>query len=66
MGEDGKKLSKQSLAWPVDGKDPLPTLINAARFLGQIPKDEPPSNLDEFWQWAISSWNRENIPVQKY
>jgi glutamyl-Q tRNA(Asp) synthetase len=66
MGEDGKKLSKQSMAWPVDETHPLQTLLKAAEFLGQIPNEEIPSNLDEFWQWAVSSWDREKVPIQKY
>jgi glutamyl-Q tRNA(Asp) synthetase len=64
MGEDGKKLSKQSMAWPVDVKNPLQTLLKAAEFLGQVPKEGAPANLDEFWQWAISSWIRDRVPVQ--
>jgi len=51
MNEDGKKLSKQSLSWPVDSHDPLRSLLQAARFLGQIPSTDAPSNLDEFWEW---------------
>ncbi len=66
MGEDGKKLSKQSLAWPVDTNDHLQTLLKAAQFLGQIPTKENPANLDEFWQWAISEWDGKKVPVQKY
>jgi len=66
MGKDGKKLSKQSSSWPVDRDNPLQTLLRAARFLGQIPNGEIPANLTEFWEWAISNWNRETIPVQKY
>jgi glutamyl-Q tRNA(Asp) synthetase len=66
MGDDGKKLSKQSMAWPVDETHPLQTLLKAAEFLGQIPNEEIPSNLDEFWQWAVSSWDREKVPIQKY
>lgn len=66
MGEDGKKMSKQSMSWPVDIDNPLQTLLRAARFLGQIPNDEPPANLVEFWEWAISNWNRETIPDKRY
>lgn len=66
MGDDGKKLSKQSLAWPVDNNDPLQSLLKAAEFLGQIPEKERPANLDEFWEWAISNWDTDRVPVQKY
>ncbi len=64
LGEDGKKLSKQSLAWPVDTSDPLHTLLKAAEFLGQIPERDRPSNLDEFWEWAVASWDMRMVPVQ--
>lgn len=64
LGEDGTKLSKRSMAWPVDESNPVKTLLNAAEFLGQVPSEEIPSNQDEFWEWAISSWDRERIPVQ--
>ena len=66
MDENGKKLSKLSLAWPVDTDNPLQGLLRAARFLGQTPVEEIPSNLAEFWEWAIPSWNTATIPVQKF
>jgi glutamyl-Q tRNA(Asp) synthetase len=66
MDENGKKLSKQNMALPVDTKNPLQTLLQAARFLGQTPAAEIPSNLAEFWEWAISSWDTATIPVQKF
>ncbi len=66
MDESGKKLSKQSRAWPVDTADPLHSLLRAAGFLGQIPAEERPANLAEFWEWAVSSWDTARVPVQKY
>lgn len=66
LGEDGKKLSKQDLAWPVDTTDPLRTLLRAAEFLGQIPERDGPANLEEFWEWAISDWAIERVPIQRY
>jgi glutamyl-Q tRNA(Asp) synthetase len=65
LGEDGTKLSKQSMAWPVGVDNPLDTLLKAAGFLGQVPSEETPSNMDEFWEWAISSWDRNRVPIQK-
>jgi glutamyl-Q tRNA(Asp) synthetase len=35
LGDDGRKLSKQDLARPVDAQDPLPALRAALAFLGQ-------------------------------
>ncbi len=66
MGSDGKKLSKQSMAWPVDRNHPLQTMLKAAAFLGQTPEGDGPANIDEFWEWAISNWDRDKVPVQNY
>ena len=63
MGEDGKKLSKQSMAWPVDESNPIETLLKAAGFLGQVPVQEAPGNIPEFWQWAVSNWNLKSVPI---
>jgi len=55
----GRKLSKQDHAHPVDKRAPLEALIAALEFLKQpVPSDQP-SNLDEFWYWAIDHWNIE-------
>lgn len=64
MDESGRKLSKQSMAWPVDTTDPLRTLLKAAEFLGQVAEKDGPADIGEFWVWAISSWNRKKIPIQ--
>lgn len=66
LGEDGRKLSKQSMAWPLEVEDPLDTLLRAAQFLGLTPEGETPSNPNEFWQWAISTWSLNSVPVQEY
>lgn len=58
----GEKLSKQTLAHPVDAKNPLPQLIAALDFLGQDPPLELiESDLDSFWQWAINNWSVTRI-----
>lgn len=57
----GDKLSKQTLAQPIDPRAPLPTLIAAWAFLGQ----RPPGRLDsvqEFWSMASSNWMASQIP----
>lgn len=58
--ESGAKLSKQTLAAPINNHQPLPTLKQALRFLGH----DPPAlaNLDELWQWAIEHWRIHQIP----
>jgi glutamyl-Q tRNA(Asp) synthetase len=66
MDENGKKLSKQSQAWPIDTTDPLQTLLKAAGFLGQAPEKDRPSNLAEFWEWAICNWKMATIPLQRF
>lgn len=47
----GEKLSKQTLAPAVNDAHPLPTLLAAARFLGETP-DSAIATLAEFWLWA--------------
>ncbi|MBE0613987.1 MAG: tRNA glutamyl-Q(34) synthetase GluQRS [Burkholderiales bacterium] len=59
----GEKLSKQTLAPPVDERNPVPALAQVLVFLGLSPpqalwQSTPP----EFWNWAISNWTLERIP----
>lgn len=57
----GDKLSKQTLAQPIDRRAPLPALIAAWDFLGQ----PPPGRLDsvqEFWSMALAGWSASRIP----
>lgn len=63
VNEHGEKLSKQTLAPPVDAARPLPFLIEALRFLGQQPAPELASaGIEEFWQWAIANWRIGRVP----
>lgn len=59
LGDDGAKLSKQTLAAPLDPRRPLPALCRAAAFLGLT----PPAELDlrDFWAWATPAW-RDRAP----
>ncbi len=63
---DGRKLSKQNLSPEVaigDTASMLQILLDGLKFLGQNPPQASEfSNLDSFWQWAISNWNSSNIP----
>ena len=60
---DGKKLSKQTLATPVDLSKAVPQLVAASRFLGQTPPVELlKSDLSVFWQWALDNWQLTRIP----
>lgn len=55
----GQKLSKQTLAAPVDPRNPWPALCAAALFLGM-----PRCRLAEadFWDWAHAHWRLANVP----
>ena len=60
----GEKLSKQTLAAPLDDADPLPALRRAARFLGMA-MDDRVGRVGEFWLLARANWRRENlVPVR--
>ena len=59
----GEKLSKQTLALPVDAAQPLPALMAALSFLGQ----PPPLGLEratvrELWAWAMGNWRLDRVP----
>ena len=63
VNELGEKLSKQTLALPVDAAQPLPTLMAALSFLGQ----QPPCGFEratvkELWAWAIENWRLDRVP----
>jgi glutamyl-Q tRNA(Asp) synthetase len=58
----GEKLSKQTLAPPVDARDPVPVLAQVLAFLGQSPPAQlRRATLAEFWDWAVSNWKTERI-----
>ncbi|PKO46217.1 MAG: tRNA glutamyl-Q(34) synthetase GluQRS [Betaproteobacteria bacterium HGW-Betaproteobacteria-22] len=59
----GQKLSKQTLAEPIDTNDASVTLWKALHFLGQQPPDEIKNViLAEVWHWALTHWNLAYIP----
>src|SRR5262245_45552363 len=63
VNERGEKLSKQTLAAPVDAARPLPALLGALAFLGQQPPRELAwTTVREFWAWAERSWKLERVP----
>lgn len=57
----GKKLSKQTLAAPVDPAQPLSALRAAWRFLGQVP-EQTTANVREFWTFALNHWQLNRVP----
>jgi glutamyl-Q tRNA(Asp) synthetase len=59
----GRKLSKQTHAQPVQCAAPATVLISALRFLGQTPPAALESaTLAEVWSWAIAQWRLELVP----
>jgi glutamyl-Q tRNA(Asp) synthetase len=59
----GEKLSKQTLAAPLDDAKPVPALWRALDFLGQRPPSELcAASLAEMWDWAIMHWSLGQVP----
>lgn len=61
LDANGDKLSKHSLARPIDDSDPLDILQRAWQLLGQeaLAKAASPS---EFWTQAIPAWQMRRVP----
>jgi glutamyl-Q tRNA(Asp) synthetase len=62
----GEKLSKQTLAPPIDGSRPGAALVAALRFLGQSPPDalgRAPAR--RVLEWATAHWDRARIPAAR-
>lgn len=60
----GEKLSKQTLAEPIDIRNAQQQLMKALQFLGQQPPENlQNAHLQEIWQWAISHWQIQLIPA---
>jgi glutamyl-Q tRNA(Asp) synthetase len=62
INAQGEKLSKQTLATPVDVKKPSVALLHALAFLRQ----EPPAELGEYdvdsvLRWAIAHWDKDKL-----
>jgi glutamyl-Q tRNA(Asp) synthetase len=62
----GEKLSKQTLAAPVNAHHPVPVLVEVMGFLGQAPPAQlRRATLDEFWRWALAHWDAQRIPRRR-
>lgn len=63
----GQKLSKQTLARPVDLSQPAAVLTQALAFLGHPPPDElvraTPARI---WQWIRTMWSRDRLPRARH
>jgi glutamyl-Q tRNA(Asp) synthetase len=62
LGPDGRKLSKQDSAHPVDRAKPLPVLLEAWDFLGQRWLSGRPGTVGEFWEEAPRCWDLARVP----
>jgi glutamyl-Q tRNA(Asp) synthetase len=63
LDASGAKLSKQTLAAPVDAAHAVPALFAALRFLGQNPPDElRRATSTDFWSWARTHWRLARVP----
>ncbi len=59
----GEKLSKQTLAEPLNDDDPVPALWQALSFLGQQPPIALRSGTrDALWEWALQHWSLGRVP----
>ncbi|MBN8474007.1 tRNA glutamyl-Q(34) synthetase GluQRS [Sulfuritalea sp.] len=59
----GEKLSKQTLAPPLDARHPAQALVAALRFLGQAPPaDLALAGVDDVWRWALANWRLDRVP----
>lgn len=58
----GEKLSKQTLAAPIDTGNPVPMLNAALVFLGQNSIDCAPQDTTAFWKRAIAGWRMARVP----
>jgi glutamyl-Q tRNA(Asp) synthetase len=65
VNKQGEKLSKQTLAIPINMESAGPLIFDALNALGQRPPAEMKNaTVQELWRWAINHWNIEKIPVQ--
>lgn len=62
INEHGEKLSKQTLAKPLDMQEPARNVMNALRFLGHHPPETLCGDIDSLWHWARTSWRLDAVP----
>ena len=60
----GEKLSKQTLASPVNPGRAAATLADVLRFLNHSAPDEVCADgVSALWGWALENWRRDRLPV---
>ena len=63
LNASGEKLSKQTLAQPVDAANAPAALSAVLAFLGHAPPRElRGADLDAQWKWARAAWQRSRLP----
>lgn len=62
VNAQGEKLSKQTLAAPIEVDQRAPTLWQALRFLGQSPPAELQPSHEALWRWALQHWRLSSVP----
>lgn len=66
VNRNGEKLSKQTLAPPLEGRTAPAELLRALRFLGQnAPADLVAASIPEIWTWARKNWRGDRIPRRR-
>ena len=66
LGTDGRKLSKQTRAAPVDAMTPGPALWKALQFLGQrLAYGLERAGTAEIWRSAVTCWRLESIGARE-
>jgi glutamyl-Q tRNA(Asp) synthetase len=62
VNNQNEKLSKQTLAKPIDRQNISLTLLRALNFLRQqIPADVASCKAEELLKWAVTNWNKEKL-----
>jgi glutamyl-Q tRNA(Asp) synthetase len=61
VNDAGEKLSKQTLAGPVDQRNPVPALAAAFAFLGHPPPREADA-ISSLWRWGLLKWQIAGVP----
>lgn len=66
INQQGEKLSKQTLAVPLDDTNPVAELWSALDFLGQHPPIAlKTASLPTLWDWAHQHWQPASVPRSK-
>ena len=59
----GEKLSKQTLADPVEPDRAAAILVDVLRFLNHAPPGEVGADgVSALWRWALENWRRDRLP----